>query len=232
MPLKVGDTAPDLELPAVEGDRHLKIKLSDFRGKKNVVVSFHPLDWTPDMRGAGPGIRRRPRQVRRPRRPGRGHQRGFDSQQACLAEKRNRDHAHAYVRGFFSLTVRFPSNLEFCARSSLFPGSVSAPCLSWIRWGRLRSPGSIRSIRRQIMRNCWQRSERSARKARPGLHRKVRKGKTQRSQRTLPITFIEDFLGDPWCPVVQAFGLRQPRIKTAASARTLKTEITARDATQ
>ena len=47
MPLKVGDTAPDFELPAVEGERHLKIKLSDFRGKKNVIVSFHPLDWTP-----------------------------------------------------------------------------------------------------------------------------------------------------------------------------------------
>src|SRR5258708_12040902 len=47
MPLKVGDAAPDFELPAVEGDRHLKIKLSDFYGKKNVVVSFHPLDWTP-----------------------------------------------------------------------------------------------------------------------------------------------------------------------------------------
>jgi len=25
----------------------LKIKLSDFRGKKNVVVTFHPLNWTP-----------------------------------------------------------------------------------------------------------------------------------------------------------------------------------------
>ena len=47
MALKVGDTAPDFELPAVEGERHLKIKLSDFLGKKNVVVSFHPLDWTP-----------------------------------------------------------------------------------------------------------------------------------------------------------------------------------------
>ena len=47
MPLKVGDIAPDFELPAVEGERHLKIKLSDFHGKKNVVVSFHPLDWTP-----------------------------------------------------------------------------------------------------------------------------------------------------------------------------------------
>jgi alkyl hydroperoxide reductase subunit AhpC len=47
MPLKVGDTAPDFELPAVEGDRHMTVKLSDYRGKKNLVVSFHPLDWTP-----------------------------------------------------------------------------------------------------------------------------------------------------------------------------------------
>ena len=47
MALKVGDLAPDFELPAVEGDQRINIKLSDFRGKKNVVVSFHPLNWTP-----------------------------------------------------------------------------------------------------------------------------------------------------------------------------------------
>ena len=47
MALKVGDVAPDFELPAVEGERRLKIKLSDFRGKKHVVVTFHPLNWTP-----------------------------------------------------------------------------------------------------------------------------------------------------------------------------------------
>ena len=47
MALKVGDLAPDFELPAVEGEQRLNIKLSDFRGKKNVVVSFHPLNWTP-----------------------------------------------------------------------------------------------------------------------------------------------------------------------------------------
>jgi alkyl hydroperoxide reductase subunit AhpC len=47
MALKVGDTAPDFELPAVLGEQHLKVKLSDYLGKKNVVVSFHPLDWTP-----------------------------------------------------------------------------------------------------------------------------------------------------------------------------------------
>jgi len=47
MALKVGDVAPDFELPAVEDGRQLNIKLSDFRGKKHVVVTFHPLDWTP-----------------------------------------------------------------------------------------------------------------------------------------------------------------------------------------
>ena len=47
MALKVGDVAPDFELPAVEGEQRLKVKLSDFRGKKNVLVTFHPLNWTP-----------------------------------------------------------------------------------------------------------------------------------------------------------------------------------------
>ncbi len=47
MPLKVGASAPDFELPAVEGERQLKVRLSDYRGKKHVVVAFHPLDWTP-----------------------------------------------------------------------------------------------------------------------------------------------------------------------------------------
>jgi alkyl hydroperoxide reductase subunit AhpC len=47
MALQVGEVAPDFELPGVEGERYLTVKLSDFRGKKNVVVSFHPLDWTP-----------------------------------------------------------------------------------------------------------------------------------------------------------------------------------------
>ena len=47
MALKVGDQAPDFELPAVEGEQRLKVKLSDFRGMKNVLVAFHPLNWTP-----------------------------------------------------------------------------------------------------------------------------------------------------------------------------------------
>jgi peroxiredoxin 2/4 len=47
MALKVGDVAPDFELPAVDDEKRVTVRLSDFRGKKHVVVTFHPLDWTP-----------------------------------------------------------------------------------------------------------------------------------------------------------------------------------------
>ena len=44
--LEVGNMAPDFELKS-----HLikdkKVKLSDFRGKSNVVLAFYPLAWTP-----------------------------------------------------------------------------------------------------------------------------------------------------------------------------------------
>ena len=43
--LKVGDPAPDFELPGHRGGE--KFRLSDLRGKKNVVLVFYPLDWTP-----------------------------------------------------------------------------------------------------------------------------------------------------------------------------------------
>jgi peroxiredoxin len=41
--LKVGDTAPDFELQSTQGK---KVKLSDFRGKKNVVLAFFPAAFT------------------------------------------------------------------------------------------------------------------------------------------------------------------------------------------
>jgi peroxiredoxin len=44
MPLNVGELAPDFELRSHRGG---SVKLSDFRGKKNVVVAFHPLAFTP-----------------------------------------------------------------------------------------------------------------------------------------------------------------------------------------
>ena len=50
--LTVGDEAPDFELRSHKGGT---IKLSDFRGKKSVVLAFHPLAFTPvcatQMRG-------------------------------------------------------------------------------------------------------------------------------------------------------------------------------------
>ena len=42
--LKPGDEAPDFELRSHRGGT---VKLSDFRGKKNVVLAFHPLAFTP-----------------------------------------------------------------------------------------------------------------------------------------------------------------------------------------
>ena len=44
MALKVGDEAPDFEL---RGHRGGTVKLSDFRGRKHVVIAFHPLAFTP-----------------------------------------------------------------------------------------------------------------------------------------------------------------------------------------
>jgi len=41
--LKVGDRAPDFTLPDQDGR---PVKLSDFRGKKNVVLAFYVLAFT------------------------------------------------------------------------------------------------------------------------------------------------------------------------------------------
>ena len=43
--LKVGDMAPDFELTGHRNKE--KFRLSDLRGKKNAVLVFYPLDWTP-----------------------------------------------------------------------------------------------------------------------------------------------------------------------------------------
>jgi len=41
--LKVGEPAPDFTLPTTTGE---KVKLSDFKGKKNVVLAFYVLAFT------------------------------------------------------------------------------------------------------------------------------------------------------------------------------------------
>ena len=50
--VKVGDIAPDFSLPAVSGGR---ISLDQYRGEKNVVLSFVPAAWTPVCSDQWPG---------------------------------------------------------------------------------------------------------------------------------------------------------------------------------
>ena len=47
MALKTGDIAPDFELRAVTGTERHNFKLSELRGKKNVVLAFYAIDWSP-----------------------------------------------------------------------------------------------------------------------------------------------------------------------------------------
>lgn len=42
--LQVGDKAPEFRLPDHTGGY---VRLSEYRGEKNVVVAFYPLAWTP-----------------------------------------------------------------------------------------------------------------------------------------------------------------------------------------
>ena len=53
MTLQVGDVAPDFELPA-SGNR--TVKLSDFRGKKNVLLAFYPFAFSPVCSLQLPGL--------------------------------------------------------------------------------------------------------------------------------------------------------------------------------
>ena len=43
MPAEIGDEAPDFDLPDTSRNR---VRLSDFRGRKNVVVVFYPMAFT------------------------------------------------------------------------------------------------------------------------------------------------------------------------------------------
>jgi peroxiredoxin len=50
--VNAGDYAPDFTLPSVAGER---ISLSQYRGKKNVILSFVPAAWTPVCSDQWPG---------------------------------------------------------------------------------------------------------------------------------------------------------------------------------
>ena len=53
--ISVGTEAPDFDLPSSllsdAGKPGKKLKLSDYRGKKNVVLAFYPLDFSPTCSG-------------------------------------------------------------------------------------------------------------------------------------------------------------------------------------
>jgi len=44
MALRVGQYAPDVVLENQNGE---KVRLSDYLGRKNIVLAFFPLAWTP-----------------------------------------------------------------------------------------------------------------------------------------------------------------------------------------
>ena len=46
MTLRVGEKAPEFDVVSSSGK---SLKLSDFAGKKNVVLYFYPGDFTPDL---------------------------------------------------------------------------------------------------------------------------------------------------------------------------------------
>ncbi|EFL52877.1 alkyl hydroperoxide reductase/ Thiol specific antioxidant/ Mal allergen [Solidesulfovibrio fructosivorans JJ]] len=48
----VGQPMPDFDLPGIDGSR---VRLSDYKGKKNLVISFVPAAWTPVCSGQWPG---------------------------------------------------------------------------------------------------------------------------------------------------------------------------------
>jgi peroxiredoxin len=50
--VKVGNRAPSFSLPAVSGEN---VSLSQYQGKKNVVISFVPAAWTPVCSDQWPG---------------------------------------------------------------------------------------------------------------------------------------------------------------------------------
>ena len=50
--VKIGQKAPDFTLPEIGGE---KISLSEYKGKKNVVISFVPAAWTPVCSDQWPG---------------------------------------------------------------------------------------------------------------------------------------------------------------------------------
>ena len=145
--LNIGDEVPDFELPAVTGNIKTQFKLSDYRGKKNVVLAFYPADWTPVCASQLPAIQYRPGALRRLRCAGGGHQRGLHSQPHGLAEERDRHPELSRWPATSIRTARWQGSLGFCAKAIPSPESTSARSLWSTRTGSSRSARSIPSDR-------------------------------------------------------------------------------------
>ena len=46
-PVQLGDVAPDFELPALIAGVKERFRLSDHRGKRNLLLAFYPSNWEP-----------------------------------------------------------------------------------------------------------------------------------------------------------------------------------------
>ena len=142
--LKVGDEVPDFELPAVTGNIKSQFKLSDYRGKKNVVLAFYPADWTPVCASQLPALNTDLERFG-----------AYDAQlvgisvdsiqsHTSLAEEGNRGVGLSFGKRFLSLMEKWLRSLECCAKAIPSRESTSARFLSSTRMASSRSARSIR----------------------------------------------------------------------------------------
>ena len=152
MALKVGDTAPDFELPAVQGDQHVTVKLSEYLGKQNVVVTFHPLDWTPTCAAQVPAF-----DSDREKFAALNAQVidiSVDSIPSKLAwQKKELGMMSTPMCADFYPHGRVSQMFDVFRDQPPFPESASAQLSLWINRERSRLRKCIRSIRRLITRN-------------------------------------------------------------------------------
>jgi peroxiredoxin (alkyl hydroperoxide reductase subunit C) len=112
--VKKGQTAPDFTLPSISGE---KVRLSQYRGKKNVVISFVPAAFTPVCSDQWPGY---------------NMARGLFEQHDAILLGITVDN----IPSLFAWTQQMGSELWFPVLSDFWPHGVVAS-----KYGLLRSDG-------------------------------------------------------------------------------------------
>ena len=152
-----------------------------FRGKNNVVVSFHPLDWTPTCSAQVPAFdsdRQKFAAV-----DAQVVDISVDSIPSKIAwQKKEIGILHTPMCADFYPHGEVARSSVFSGRTAVSRESASEPCSSWIRAGRSHLPRCIRWTRRRIMRSCW-RHLKKIDSQRLVLGRKVRPISQNRPQR-------------------------------------------------